>query len=192
MANKVSGVVLRIDRVAEMLKAVNVLTSNEVMVGVPDTNAGRRDGPITNASLAYIHDKGSPDARIPARPFMEPGVKAVQDRITTEFEQAGRLAFAGNINGVMGVFTRVGLIASQSIKAKISEGIPPPLAPSTIEGRINRVKSKTRRKKLRADLASGSAASRQGGTEGLWTPLIVTGQLRNAITYVLRRLKKGE
>lgn len=183
------GVVLRIDRMAEVLKAVSSLTQNAVMVGVPDTKAGRREGPINNAALAYIHDKGAPAAHIPARPFMEPGIKAVQPQITAELEQAGRIAFTGSPAGVQASLNKVGIIASNSIKAKISEGIPPPLAPSTIKGRIRRVKGAKRRAKIDAARAAGTPWSKQSGSEGVFVPLIITGQLRNAITYVLRKLR---
>ena len=185
-----AGVFKTVDNLANLLKGVEVLTNTTVMVGVPEEKGSRREGEINNAELAYIHDKGAPDANIPARPFMEPGIKAVQDQIATEMENAGKAIFRGGASSVTTYLNRVGVIATRSIKNKISEGIPPPLAPSTIRGRINRVKSKSRRAKLKAELVSGTPASRQGGSEGLFTPLIVTGQLRNAITYVLRKVKR--
>lgn len=194
-SGKFSGVFKTTDNVKTFLQGVEALTNTQVLVGVTaDKNTRKEGAEITNAELAYIHDKGSPEANIPARPFMEPGIKAVQDQIAKELENAGKAILdngkPGGARKVEIALNRVGIIASRSIKAKIGEGIPPPLAPRTILGRIARVKSKSRRKKIEAELASGTPASRQGGVEGLFTPLIVTGQLRNAVTFILRRVGK--
>jgi len=186
---KIAGVFKKVDNVSKVLKGVDVLTNTTVMVGVPEDKNDRREAGISNAALAYVHDKGSPAARIPARPFMQPGIKAVQGEIIKLLGDAGKAVLKGGASSVTTYLNKIGIIATRSIKSKITEGIPPPLAPSTIAGRITRVKSKKRRAKLRADLASGTPASRQGGAEGIFTPLIVTAQLRNAIVYVLRRAK---
>lgn len=189
MAKK-AGVFKVVDKLASITKAVDVLTNTTVMVGVPEDKNSRREAGISNAELAYIHDKGAPAARIPARPFMQPGIRAVRKQIVTEMENAGKAVFKGGAKSVTVYLNRIGLIASRSIKAKITEGIPPPLAPSTIAGRIRRIKGKARRRKIDAAKAAGTPDSRIAGAEGLFTPLVVTAQLRNAITYVLRRLKK--
>jgi hypothetical protein len=186
----ISGVFKVVDKTADVLKGIDLLVSTQVMVGVPSEKAGRREGEITNADLAYIHDKGAPNAKIPARPFMEPGINDAKAQIIDEMMKAGRAILRQGSKNVENSLNRIGLIATRAIKNRITEGIPPPLAPSTVQGRITRVKSKSRRAKIRAELASGTPASRQGGADGLFTPLIVTGQLRNAITYVLRRVKR--
>jgi hypothetical protein len=194
MPKPISGMFKPVDNLKKVLQGIDTLTNMTVLVGVPGEKTGRKDGSISNAALAYIHDKGAPEANIPARPFMEPGVKAVQKEITKELEDAGKVMLKGSQGSatVMRYLTRVGIITTRSIKAKITEGIPPPLAPSTIRGRIARVKGKARRKKIDAAIAAGTPLSRQSGAEGIFTPLIVTGQLRNAITYVIRKLKKGK
>ena len=191
MPKPIAGVFKKVDNVKKVLQGIDVLTNTTVMVGVPGDKTQRQDGPISNAALAYIHDKGSVAAKIPARPFMEPGMKAVQGQITQELENAGKAVMKGATNVTL-YLNRVGIIATRSIKSKITEGIPPPLAPSTIAGRIRRVKGKARRNKIDAARAAGTPDSKIGGAAGIFTPLIVTGQLRNAITYVLRRLKKGQ
>ncbi len=190
-----SGVFKTVDNFKKLTQSVEALTNTQVMVGVPDDKSGRREGEINNAELAYIHDKGAPEAGIPARPFMEPGIKAVQAQIVTEMQNAGKAILNGGKFGsaksVEGYLNRIGIICVRSIRAKITAGIAPELAPSTIRGRIYRIKGKARRKKIRAELASGTPASRQNGAEGVFTPLVVTGQLRNAITYVLRTVNKS-
>jgi hypothetical protein len=186
-----SGVTLLVDSLPKVLKGIDILTKTDVMVGVPSEKDLRRGSlPINNASLAYIHEHGAPTAHIPARPFLYPGIASVKGRLDTIFKSAAKAAIEGNLAAVEPQLHKAGIVASQAAKAKISEGIPPPLAPSTIKGRIRRIKGKKRRKKIMSALAAGVPESRQLGVAGVFTPLIVTGQLRNAITYVLRKVKR--
>lgn len=152
-----------IDNTAEMRQALKRLVNDEVLVGVPETKA-HREGPITNASLALIHDKGSPARNIPARPFMEPGIKKAMPRIRDLMKQVGVAAIAGNLSAVQRGFESVGLTAQSAIRSRINEGIPPALKPSTIRAR------------------------KRKGFQGT-KPLVRSGQLRNAITYIVRKKK---
>lgn len=186
-----SGTTRILDNTAKLLAGVELLTSRRVMVGVPEDKSSR-EGEITNAALAYIHDKGAPEAKIPARPFMEPGVRRASNQTVALMRRAGELALDLRPSAVENQLMKVGLVNQAAIRGVITEGIPPPLAESTVKSRIYRVKGKKRRERLKGLLASGAAASRQAGYEeygaGLFTPLVVTGQLRNAITYVIRRI----
>lgn len=184
-----SGLVTVTNNFAKFMKGVEAMTNKQVMVGVPDDKTERREGEISNAALAYIHDRGSPEANIPARPFMEPGIKEARAAIQMEMENAGK-AVLGGTGKVETYLNRIGLIATRAIKNVISAGIAPPLAPSTILGRIRRVKGKKRRAAIDAALAAGTPESRQNGVEGVFTPLKVTNQLFNAITYVIRDVRK--
>jgi hypothetical protein len=184
------GVFKKADNVKKFLQGIEMLTETSVMVGVPADKDARKSGEINNAALAYIHDKGAPEANIPARPFMQPGILAVKGLIQKEMLNASKAALKG-AKSVESYLNRIGIIATRSIKDQITKGIPPPLAESTIRGRIARVKGKKRRQKIDDALAAGTPTSRQGGAEGIFTPLVVTGALRNSITYVLRKLRKG-
>lgn len=175
-----------LDHVQEVLKALGGLTTKAVFVGIPDEHAGRREGEISNAALGYIHENGAPEVNIPARPFLLPGVKAVQTETIAGFKRAAGFALEGREGAVERELHRIGLTAQNSVRGVISAGIAPELAPSTIKGRLRRVKGKKRLADINARLASGTALSTQNGVEGIFTPLIVTGQLRNAITYVIR------
>lgn len=186
-----SGLVVVVDNLAKAARAINIAVQTKVYVGVPGEKAGRRAGSISNASLAYIHEHGAPGAHIPPRPFLYPGVKSVENEIEAGLLKAMKVSLDGRPEAVERELSIVGMKARDAVKNKISEGIPPPLAPSTIRGRIRRVKGNKRRKKIKAALAGGAPASVQAGYEeystGLFTPLIITGQLRNSINYVLRR-----
>lgn len=157
-----------VDNSAALQKSLRKLEQAKVLVGIPAEKAPRdpaeSQGPINNAALGYIHNFGIPSANIPARPFMEPGIIAVKDRIVPYLESAGRAAVTGNANGVEKNLTAAGIVAASGIKSKIDAGPFVPLKPSTIAARKRRGRTGTK-------------------------PLIDTGQLRNAITFVVRGAK---
>jgi phage gpG-like protein len=163
---KMNAVVkLAVDNSVALRQSLRKLEKNQVLVGVPAEKAPRdpeeQRGPINNAALAYIHNFGSPSGNIPARPFMEPGIKDNTDKIVPYLEAAAREAVLGNASGVTKNLTAAGITAATGIKMKIQTGPFIPLKPSTIAQRQRRGRMGTR-------------------------PLIDTGQLRNAITFVVR------
>lgn len=163
-----------IDRLAGLEKALKTLANTRVMVGVPADETARRDGAITNAALAYIHEHGAPEVGIPARSFLKPGIKAAQSAVEGLLVKAAQSALAGQDGATRKALEAAGLTAVTSIRDVISAGIPPPLKPATVARRRTRSK--------------GSKYRRQAMTAAMVTPLIDTGQLRNSITYVLRKV----
>lgn len=137
--------------------------SSDVLVGVPSTGTQRREkgAAMNNATLAYIHDNGSPAANIPARPFMRPGIKTVQSRIVETLKAGASGVLRADPGQVDKALNRAGLIAQSSIRAEINSGIAPPLAASTLAARRARGRTGTK-------------------------PLVDTAQLRNSINYVVR------
>lgn len=151
------------------------LAKKQVLVGVPEETNPRKEGTgIGNASLAYIHDNGSPLRGIPARPFMDPGIKAVQDRINKELMDVAKAQMNGEQDKVDAHLNRTGMIASSSIKNVINEGDFTPLKRSTLLGRLRALKSSRK----------WSIEKREETMESM-RPLIATAQMRNAITYVV-------
>lgn len=140
---------------------------DKVLVGIPSENSDRSqqeqdEGPITNAALLAINEFGSPLNNIPPRPVMAIGIRNAQDEIAEQFKLAAKNALSQGLKALSIYYNRAGLIASNSIKKAINsqEGIE---APS--EGTLR--------------------ARRSKGFKGT-KALIVTGQLRNAITYVVQ------
>lgn len=176
------------DRSGALLEATRTLTSQDVMVGVPgETNfKGRAAGEPSNAALAYIHDNGAPEMNIPARPFMLTGIARARAGVTEQLRAAGLAALDGNAQAVTARLSAAGLVAVAGIQAVIRAGIPPPLAPSTVAGRIGRRASASWKAKRRAEVAANVAAGQAPGT-GIFTPLIDTGALLASITYVIRK-----
>lgn len=150
--------------------AVASLTQQDILVGIPasETDRYEADGPddrktggISNAELGYINEMGSPAKNIPPRPFLNPGVKRVQDKTVMRQKKAANLALAGRKADVMKELNSIGLTAQHSVKNMIREGLEPALSPTTL------------------------AMRKRNGHMGE-KPLIRTGQLLNSIDYVIR------
>lgn len=166
MLNPKIKVIEGIDRTGDLKKSLAALTKRQVLVGVPQAQAQRKQGNnrVNNAALAYIHDNGSPQQNIPQREFLRPGIKNSQEQIALRFKQTARKALNGNLEDIEKGLTGAGLIAQKSIRKKITDGPFAPLKPATI-------KARTRRHKGRNSIKV--------------TPLIDTGQLRQAINFVI-------
>ena len=175
------------DNLDQLLKVLAGLTELEVLVGFPEETDERKPdeenpNPPSNAVIAYIQDNGSPEANIPARPFMIPAMQDARPQLTESLYKGALdvLAHPKEAQRVVKLFIRTGLIAQNALRKKINEGIPPPLSEATLLRRARRGRKGA--KKELANREAGLAASTQ-----LAKPLIDTGQLRNAATYVLRK-----
>lgn len=158
-------------KISDFTKAFNdsikSLKDLETLVGIPSSKSARdpeENGdktPINNAGIMFINEFGSSDGKIPARPAMRNGIKNAQEAIAAEFKKCAQ-SVIGKPQSTDAYFERVGIIASNSIKKVINDqdGIQH-IAFSTALGRLR-------------DGFKGDKA------------LIVTGQLRNSITYVVR------
>lgn len=149
---------------ADILEAVQRLTSQEVLVGIPHGES-RSDDDMTNAQIGYIQETGSPAMNLAARAFLAPGVEDCQELTGAQLCKAADEALKGNTQGVDRCLNRAGMIAQNSVKAKINNGDFEPLSQATLKAR--KAAGKTREK-----------------------PLIDTGQLRNSITYVVKKVEK--
>ncbi len=185
------------DRLPKAKVAFAQLSKKDVLVGVPREDAQRKKLPdepkqsMNNATLAYIHDNGSPAAHIPARPFMRPGVEAVKALIIDRFKRSAQGAVSlkpGADPKIEQTLHAVGLVTQASIRKTIGQGIPPPLAPSTIAQRFRQRGTKSRRKaELKyMDLVASGVDEAQAQSDANIVALVNTGQLRNSINYVIR------
>lgn len=147
---------------------------DKVLVGIPEDTDGRKDleqeGPIGNAALLALANFGSPMNNIPPWPIMAIGIKNAQDSIAEQFKICAQKVLSSLVGGTSGLgametyYGRAGLIAATSCKRVINEQEDvPPNKPSA------------------ATMASRKAVGFKG--DKYW---LVTGQMRNAITYVVR------
>lgn len=136
-----------------------------VLVGIPEDTSQREDSDtINNATLLAINNFGSPAQNIPPRPVMAIGIRNAQEEIAEQYKQAAVQSLKTGFQALDTYYNRAGIIASNSIKKAINdqEGFDPP-ADATIYAREHRKPTPFK------------------GTKAL----IVTGQMRNAITYVI-------
>lgn len=161
---------IKIDNLEKVLKAINDLAGKDVLVGIPSSAPERKpdeDGnkpPPNNAVIGYWQETGDPEHNLPARPFLVPGVASVQAKLAERLGKAADAALAGDQKMAEVHMVRAGLEAQKAVRARINSGIKPDLADSTIAARLRRGRTGT-------------------------VPLVDTGQLRNAINYVIRRKK---
>lgn len=150
---------------------LRALSEKHVMVGIPAETADRDDSPINNAAIGYILETGAPERNLPARPFLRPGVaSAAGDVAKVARTTLGRaLAFgrprAETDRTIQRGLEQIGIVATNAVKRLIDAGDFAPLAPSTLYRRQHR-----------------KDAPRSGDK-----PMVDTGQLRNAVTYVVRK-----
>lgn len=151
------------DRTKEINDIVKKFEKDTVLVGIPESKGSREDtDEITNAQLLAITQFGSPAQNIPEWNVMGIGIRSAQKDIADQYKQAAVNAFSQGL-GVIDVYeNRVGIIASNAIKSTITNQVD---APELSEGT------------LKARAANGFKGKKRA---------IVTAQMRNAITYVLR------
>lgn len=149
--------------------------NDKVLVGIPEDTDGRKldpedNGMIGNAALLAIANFGSPMNNIPPWPIMAIGIRNAQDSIAEQFKICAKQVLSSLVGGTSGLgametyYGRAGLIASNSCKRVINEQEDvPPNKPSA------------------ATMAGRKAVGFKG--DKYW---LVTGQMRNAITYVVR------
>jgi hypothetical protein len=152
-----------IDRTNKLSDALLSLTKKDVYVGIPQDNNTREanDSSFGNAAIGWLNQRGSPLLNIPARPHLDVGIVAAQERITNVLRTAGKAALDGDTAAAEAGLMAAGQIGADSVRKTILDVIPPSLADDTL------------------------AARRRRGHESE-TPLNETGEYRNNITYVLR------
>ena len=162
---------------ASIFAALQELGKTDVMVGIPHGEP-RSDSGLTNAEIAYTQENGSPLQNIPERPFLVPGVEAVQDQVADRLGKAAGAALDGSPAGVVRQLNAAGMVAQNSVRATLNSGDFTPLSLATIKKRARKGRKGAR--KYLKQLEQGPVDS------NLVKPLIDTAQMRNSVTYVLR------
>lgn len=143
------------------------LRKKVVVVGVPENKATRKGDKINNATLAYIHEKGSPAAHIPARPFLKPGIALVKDQCADALAKTAETLGTGNID--LSGMKEAALIAETSVKKFIATGqVKPALSKKYKKSLMRHMLKRVSKKKRPAE-------KERIKNEG-FTPLYRTGQ----------------
>lgn len=170
------------DRAAAAMKSLGELFTRDVLVGVPSNKTERDEpgDPINNATIGYIMENGAPEANIPARPHLVPGIRRAESKFVPQLEKAAQAAIDGNPQEMDRRLAMAGQIAVNEVKEVIREGVAPALADSTVAARARRG-----RKGAQQELANRAAGMEPA--LDLAKPLVDTAQYLNSQTYVVRK-----
>lgn len=178
------------ERLAEALR---VLATKEVLVGYPE-DADARDDPKepTNAQLAYIHDNGAPEANIPQREFMVPGVESARAEFESRLVRTMQAVLrGGGPEAAEAGLTRAGFSAVNGIKRTINDGVPPPLSDATLRQRLRKGRRDGAGARKGAAIELDRRWDGQEPSVEHAKPLVDTAQMRNAATFVVRDKPAG-
>lgn len=163
------------EAVAQLADGWKWVREHEVLVGIPQANNDEHGG-MDNVSLLYLHTNGSPVNHIPPRPTIEPALaeQETAQRIADYLNEGIDRATHGDKKAAFQAYSKAGMLGATAAQAKFGTGAPN--APITITGGWMR------------NHVSGKPVFIPG--KGSSAPLIDTGALRKAVTYVVR--KNGE
>ena len=157
-----------IDKQALIQKALDDLALYEIKIGFPveykqrelvASDLLRRSGVnLTNPQIAYIVENGDTKLNIPPRPFMIPGIEAALSQLSRMYGPVIRAVI--NKDSPVDGLIDIGRVGRNSIRNYLLFGDHKALAPATIYMREH----------------SGIT---------LTIPLIETGRMRNALSYMI-------
>lgn len=161
------------------------------MVGIPADGKERQPEPgeksaPNNAMIGYVQEFGDDEKHIPARPFLVPGVRSVQTQVVDELRKAGEDAFDKDFGSVRARFAKVGTVAVSAAQRAITDGQFAPLSQRTIEARAARGRKGAKQYLKLQGQGTPREVLDTLGDQALVKPLIDTGQLRRALTYVVK------
>ena len=170
---------------------LRLLADLELLVGVPEDKS-QRDDPdskdITNAALLYIHENGMPEQNIPSRPSMGPAMAENQDLITDSLSGIARKVVRGEPAALEIGYQRLGVRLVSAIKNKINDGVPPPLADSTLR---QRARKGTPGGRIGAKAELERRAKGEAPGTDLAKPLVATSEMRESVTHVIRKKERS-
>jgi hypothetical protein len=171
-------------------EAMGTLENAKVYVGIPEaeTNRESQKEEVTNAGLLFIHTNGSPIRHIPARPVIEPSIEANHEPIEQGLHATADYVLDGKKAEANQMLKKVGTLGANGAKKWFTD----PRngwrqnSPETIRRKLAKLTGKRRRKALGVLNSVDELMPLVGTTalDEINTPLIDTGQMRRAITWV--------
>lgn len=183
----------------KLTDATKALLRRECLVGIPGDGPARPPAPgektpPSNAVIAYVQEFGDEEHNVPARPFLEPGVKAASDAIVKALKRAAQSGLDGDPGGLDAGLTAAGNAAVASVKATILSGNFAPLSEGTLQARARRRTEKGRPSQAETSKAARRELAQRAAGEAASTdarPLYDTHSLFNSITSVNRDARDG-
>jgi len=171
-------------------EAMGTLENAKVYVGIPEaeTNRESQKDEVTNAGLLFIHTNGSPIRHIPARPVIEPSIEANHEPLEQGLHATADYVLDGKKAEANQMLKKVGTLGANGAKKWFTD----PRngwrqnSPETIRRKLAKLTGKRRRKALGVLNSVDELMPLVGTTalDEINTPLIDTGQMRRAITWV--------
>ena len=146
-----------------IMREVAKLRGATVTVGVHADAGVHGDGPETVAQVAATHEFGS--GRVPERSFLRSTVDG-NPKPMIQAQKAAAAVCRGSLSA-HDAAEQIGVVTVGAVKETILSRIPPPLAPSTVQRRLEKGEH------------GGGLASKSDAL----TPLVDTGQLIQSIQY---------
>ncbi|MGP2410153.1 hypothetical protein V2A84_11130 [Yersinia sp. 2553 StPb PI] len=164
-----SGLKVRKDNAESVLSSLRALSKMDVLVGIPEANATRKEGEtLNNAEIGYLQSTGATiqiggqTVTLEPRPFLDMGIEDSQEITTGHLKAAAELALEGKQDAALRELEKAGMVARDAAKKVIGDGDRlHPLSEKTLENR-------------RAQGIPGEK------------PLYAHGFLLRSITYVVR------
>ncbi|EOV7029575.1 hypothetical protein ACQIBV_003125 [Yersinia enterocolitica] len=164
-----SGIKVRKDNAASVLSSLRALSKMDVLVGIPEANAARKEGEtLNNAEIGYLQSTGATiqigghTVTLAPRPFLDMGIEDSQEVTTGHLKAAAELALEGKQDAAQRELEKAGMVARDAAKKVIGDGDRlHPLSETTLDNR-------------RAQGIPGEK------------PLYAHGFLLRSITYVVR------
>ncbi len=162
-------------------EAVKKLARTDVLVGIPEGGAHDHNG-LNAATVLYINSKGSDLAHIPSRPLIEPTIEFYKEKIQEKLAAASKPTLDGDTASAKRQLVATGIFAVQKIRAWFNDESLnhwPDNALSTIRKKTRKMGKKARESIMERAEAGESVRDQV-------KPMIDTGALRRAISYVVR------
>lgn len=157
---------------AELEKKLKEVATTDILVGIPAADSTQKDGDtVYLADIATINNFGSQAANIPARPFGSTLMEVYGNEIKKFYMKEVGDSLKGK-RPMKQALNRIGFIAAGFMKQNLSAGKWKPNSPITIFG---------------GWMSRGGKSFFVKGKKSA-KPLIDTGEMRRAITWVLKKI----
>ncbi|EOX2608405.1 hypothetical protein ACPEOH_001152 [Yersinia enterocolitica] len=138
-----SGLKVRKDNAESVLSSLRALSKMDVLVGIPEANATRKEGEtLNNAEIGYLQSTGATiqiggqTVTLEPRPFLDMGIEDSQEITTGHLKAAAELALGGKQDAAKRELEKAGMVARDAAKKVIGDGDRlHPLSEKTLENR---------------------------------------------------------
>lgn len=171
------------DHMAQLKESLDKIMKLDVLVGIPAEKSSRSGEPINNAELLFVQSHGSPMRHIPARPVIEPAIEAEGNKelITVEMGQAITAVLELKPDAARLHLERAGQQGENASRSWFTDprnNWQPNALPTVREKLAKKYKSQIGQTKAMARYLAGES--------DMITVLVDSGQMRQAITHVVR------